>query len=49
MKYILIKLIKIVLWCIDKDHRNTEEISMDDVKKFTHVQDVNFQSDFRTC
>ena len=31
---------------IDKDHRSKEVIGMDDMKKFTHVVDVDFRSDF---
>lgn len=43
---LLIFIINSVLWTIDPDHRSKEEISMDDVKKFTHVEKVNFESDF---
>ena len=48
IKKILIKIIKGILWCIDRDHRNIDEIGMDDMKKFTHVIDQNFKSDFGT-
>lgn len=41
-------LIKGLLYLIDKDHRSKEEISMDDMKKFTHIQPTNFKSDFGT-
>lgn len=44
-KLVLIKIIQALLWFIDKDHRTTEPI-IDDWKKFTHEQDVDFQSDF---
>lgn len=40
------RVIQGILWCIDSDHRIKEEIAMDDMKKFTHVVDVDFQSDF---
>lgn len=46
MKKIAIKLIQAVLWCIDSDHRNKEEIGMDDERKFTHVIPQKFKSDF---
>lgn len=46
MKRLLIWVIKSLLWILDKDHRSKEEISMDDWKKFTHVENVNFESDF---
>ena len=49
MKKIIIKIIKIILWCIDKDHRKNEEISENNFKKFTHTQDVNFNSDFASA
>ena len=39
-------IIKLLLWLLDSDHRNKEEISMDDVKKFTHIIDQDFKSDF---
>lgn len=42
---LLIRLIKIILWVIDRDHRHTHEIH-DNVKKFTHVDHHYFQSDF---
>lgn len=41
-----IKIIDGILWSIDKDYRNLETISDDDTKKFTHVQEVDFESDF---
>ena len=43
---ILIKCIQSILWCIDKDHREKHEIAMDDSKKFTHIQETSFDSDF---
>ena len=43
---LVIHIIKAILWLIDSDHRRKEEIASDDMKKFTHVQDVEFQSDF---
>jgi len=46
MKKILIGVIKVILWIIDPDHRIKEEIACDDTKKFTHVVDKNFKSDF---
>jgi intein/homing endonuclease len=46
MKKILICIINAILWVIDSDHRKDEEISMDDTKKFTHVENQNFKSDF---
>ena len=46
IKTILIKIIQGILWLIDKDHRSKENIGMDDIRKFTNVYDVNFQSDF---
>jgi len=46
LKFFVIKTIKSLLWILDKDHRNKEEISSDDIKKFTHITDQNFQSDF---
>lgn len=46
IKKIAIKIIKAMLWCLDKDHRVTEEIAIDDMKKFTHVIDQDFKSDF---
>ena len=46
MKKILIGIIKAILWVIDPDHRIKEEIAMDDTKKFTHVVDHDFKSDF---
>jgi hypothetical protein len=49
LKSIARKLIKSLLWVLDKDHRSTNEIGMDDMKKFTHVIDTKFQSDFGTA
>lgn len=46
LKLFLIKIISVILWMIDPDHRFKEEISMDDIKKFTHIQPVDFDSDF---
>lgn len=46
LKKTSIKIIKILLWILDKDHRQKHEIGMDDMRKFTHVQPVSFQSDF---
>jgi len=46
MKKILIKLIQGLLWILDKDHRCYEDIGMDDIKKFTDIQNVSFKSDF---
>lgn len=45
-KRIAIKIIKGLLWILDKDHREKHEIAMDDVKKFTHIVEHDFQSDF---
>jgi len=45
---LLIILIKAALWILDNDHRNKNEISANDVKKFTHIQEHNFKSDFGT-
>lgn len=42
---IAIKLIQGLLWLLDSDHRKTHEI-LDDTKKFTHVVEQDFQSDF---
>mgnify|MGYP006393727845 CR=1 FL=1 len=42
-------IIKILLWLIDPDHREKNEIAMDDMKKFTHIEHTNFQSDFGTA
>lgn len=41
-----IMIIKSLLWLLDSNHRYKEEISMDDVKKFTHIIDHDFKSDF---
>lgn len=46
VKKLLINVIKSILYIIDKDHRIKNEISMDDMKKFTHVIDTKFDSDF---
>jgi len=46
MKKFLIKIIQGILWLIDSDHRIKEEIDMDDMKKFTDIQNVSFESDF---
>lgn len=45
-KKIAIKTIQCLLWILDKDHRSKEDIGMDDIRKFTNVYDVDFQSDF---
>lgn len=42
---ILIRLIKIILWVIDRDHRSAHDIQ-DNVKKFTNVDHHYFSSDF---
>lgn len=47
-KSIAVNIIKGLLWILDKDHRSREEIAMDDTKKFTHIVDTKFQSDFGT-
>ena len=44
-KKIAINLIKGCLYILDKDHRIKSNIT-NDIKKFTHVQEVNFNSDF---
>lgn len=46
LRRISIRAIKGLLWVIDPDHRAKEEISADDVKKFTHVVEQDFASDF---
>lgn len=45
-KSLAVKAIKGLLWLIDPDHRIKHEIAMDDMKKFTHVQEESFSSDF---
>ena len=45
-KTLKIRLIKTLLYLIDKDHRTKEKIGTDNMKKFTHVQSVSFKSDF---
>lgn len=46
LKRIAICLIRAILWLLDGDHRTHEEIGMDDMRKFTHIDSVDFQSDF---
>lgn len=46
LKRALVGLISAILWLIDSDHRSKENIAADDMRKFTHVQSVSFQSDF---
>src|SRR3954464_10200283 len=41
-----IRLIKTLLYLLDKDHRTPEKIGTDNMKKFTHVERVKFESDF---
>jgi hypothetical protein len=43
---LFIHVIKALLWILDKDHRISHEIAMDDMKKFTHVVEHDFDSDF---
>lgn len=38
--------LKLLLWIIDKDFRTNEQITNNNDKKFTHVDHVNFKSDF---
>ncbi len=45
----LINAIKCALWVLDRDHRSCEEISPTDDKKMTHIQNVDFKSDFGTA
>ena len=40
------KVIQLLLWVLDADHRNKNEIAIDNTKKFTHVVEQNFESDF---
>lgn len=44
----LIAILKAVLWLLDSDHRQPHEIAANDMKKFTHVQEQQFVSDFGT-
>lgn len=46
LKRVAILIIKGLLWLLDKDHRTKEVIEDDNTKKFTHVQWVNFRSDY---
>lgn len=46
IKYIVIKIIKALLWLLDKSHRQKHEIAMDDMRKFTHTIGTSFRSDF---
>jgi len=46
MNYIAIKLIKLILWLLDKNHRSDDNIASDNTKKFTHMKPVSFRSDF---
>lgn len=46
IKKLCIVIIKSILWLIDKNHRQKQEIDIDDVKKFTHTESVLFHSDF---
>jgi len=47
---ILLKLLfiitKFLLWLIDSDHRKKYIISNDELRKFTHIEDTIFKSDF---
>jgi hypothetical protein len=43
---LLIRLIQLTLWLIDRDHRVRNEITTDNVKKFTNVDHHYFSSDF---
>ena len=45
MKEIIKKVIKSILWILDKDHRINHEI-INDIKKFTHVKREEFKSDY---
>jgi hypothetical protein len=46
IKQIISHVLKGLLWLIDRDHRVSHEIGMDDVKKFTHIVEADFSSDF---
>lgn len=43
---LLILLLKSILWILDKDHRSCSSITKDNVKKFTTITDVSFESDY---
>lgn len=43
---VAIKIIQVLLLVLDTDHRHKANIATDDTKKFTHVVEQNFQSDF---
>lgn len=45
IKRVIVFILKMTLYVLDKDHRKEEHIS-DDIKKFTHVGNVNYRSDF---
>lgn len=45
IKSLLRSIIKLILKIIDKDHRENNEIK-DDLKKFTHIENKTFKSDF---
>jgi len=45
-KVFAIKIIKLLLYVLDKDHRELSHIADNNDKKFTHINPVNFQSDF---
>jgi hypothetical protein len=45
-KQIAVKIIKSLLWLLDSDHRRENMVEIDDTKKFTHINDHNFGSDF---
>jgi len=38
--------VKAALWLLDPDHRRREDIASDNTKKFTHVVEHDFRSDF---
>lgn len=48
IKKFVIRLIQWAIYHLDPTHRNMENISMDNIKKFTHVELKKFQSDFGT-
>lgn len=46
LRKLLIAAIKGLLWLLDADHRRNHQISDDDMHKFTHIIETDFQSDF---
>lgn len=46
IKWCLRSILKGLLWVIDVDHRRSTKITVDDIHKFTHVQNHSFRSDF---